>query len=164
MGAPRKQKRKFERPKRPYDKDRIAKEKKIRTAFGLKRKHEIWHAESVLREWRTRARELLGRPDPKKQEELLVTLSNLGLNVLNLDDILELNADAILARRLQTLVYKKGLASTPHHARQLIVHKHVLVAGRKIAWPSWIVPASLEDKIDLDAKSKAKALKQEETV
>jgi small subunit ribosomal protein S4 len=56
MGHPKKSRRMYERPKRPYDKERISREKKLLNEFGLRRKSEIWRAESVLRDYRRRAR------------------------------------------------------------------------------------------------------------
>ena len=44
MGHPKKQKKKYERPRKPYDKVRIEKEKNILHEFGLRRKKEIWRA------------------------------------------------------------------------------------------------------------------------
>jgi small subunit ribosomal protein S4 len=66
-----------------------------------------------------------------------------------LDRILSLDVRAVLERRLQTMVYRVGLAKSIHHARQLIVHGHVLVAGRRMTSPGFLVPRELEDKISL---------------
>ena len=40
MGHPKKQRKKYENPKKPFDKARIETEKKIKKDFGLRRKHE----------------------------------------------------------------------------------------------------------------------------
>jgi small subunit ribosomal protein S4 len=66
-----------------------------------------------------------------------------------LDRILSLDVRAVLERRLQTVVYRMGLAKSIHHARQLIVHGCVLVAGRRMTSPGFLVPRELEDKISL---------------
>ncbi|OYT41525.1 MAG: 30S ribosomal protein S4 [Candidatus Aenigmarchaeota archaeon ex4484_224] len=71
-----------------------------------------------------------------------------------LDDVLGLTVRDILERRLQTIVYRKGLANTPKHARQLIVHGHVYINGRRIVWPSYLVPRDEEDKIEVRLKVK----------
>jgi small subunit ribosomal protein S4 len=65
----------------------------------------------------------------------------------SLDDVLTLKITDILNRRLQTLVYKKGLADSPLHARQLIVHGHIAIDKRRIRTPSYMVPIDKEDKI-----------------
>src|SRR3989338_732981 len=144
MGHPKKSRRMYKRPKRPYDKERITKEKKILKEFGLRRKKEVWRAESLLRNFRRRAQSLLARSDDQKQKELFDRLNKLGLKVEKLDDVLILDLEHILARRLQTIVYKKGLAKTIKEARQLIVHRHVIVDDRKIWYPSYLVTAEKE--------------------
>ncbi|MCQ4335807.1 MAG: 30S ribosomal protein S4, partial [Sulfolobales archaeon] len=50
--------------------------------------------------------------------------------------------------RLQTIVFKKGLARTIHQARQLIVHGHIAIGGRRVTSPGYIVKKSEEDLID----------------
>jgi small subunit ribosomal protein S4 len=101
---------------------------------------------------------MLAKPDEKKQKELFDSIIKQGLRCTKLDDVLSVKLEDILSRRLQTMVFKKGLAITPKHARQLIVHKHISIEGRKIAWPSYIVPAGMEDKIELEEKAKSKAI------
>jgi small subunit ribosomal protein S4 len=69
-------------------------------------------------------------------------------NIKSTDDVLSLTVEDILKRRLQTVLYLKGLARTPKHARQLIVHGHVLINNRKVVFPSYLVPKEEEDKIE----------------
>ena len=57
-----------------------------------------------------------------------------------------------MKRRLQTVVVTRKLATTPKQARQLIVHKKVLVDGKAIDSPSYVVPIELESKITLKDK------------
>jgi small subunit ribosomal protein S4 len=61
-----------------------------------------------------------------------------------LDDILSLDVNNFLERRLQTQVHKQGLANTPKQARQFIVHGHIAVAGRKITIPGYHVQSTEE--------------------
>ena len=56
-----------------------------------------------------------------------------------LDDVLSLTASNLLERRLQTIVLRKGLANTLHQARQLIVHRKVVMDGRAVSVPSYVV-------------------------
>ncbi|MCD6557483.1 MAG: 30S ribosomal protein S4 [Candidatus Aenigmarchaeota archaeon] len=156
MGHPKKPRKKYEKPKRPYDKDRIAKEKKLMNEFGLRRKREIWKAESILRDFRKRARDLQGKRDEEKEKELINRLYRLGLvtKSASLDDVLELKLEDILSRRLQSIVFNKKIANSPKHARQLIVHGHILINERKVRWPSFLVPTELENKIRLSPKIK----------
>jgi small subunit ribosomal protein S4 len=54
----------------------------------------------------------------------------------------------ILERRLDSVVYRSGLARTRPMARQLIVHGHVLVDGRKVDIPSFLVEPGMAISID----------------
>lgn len=155
MGHPKKQRRKYESPKRPYDKRRIERERKILQEYGLRRKKEIWRTESVLRNFRRRARELQAEQNEKMEKELLAKLNKLGIRVSSVDDVLGINLDHILSRRLQTIVYKKGVANSPRHSRQLIVHGHVYIDDRKILWPGYLVPSEEEGKIKVSPKIRA---------
>jgi len=65
-----------------------------------------------------------------------------------LDDVLDLTVEAILERRLQTLVFRKGLAKSIYQSRQLITHGHIAIDGKKVFSPSYIVPKNEEDKIE----------------
>ncbi|WP_313756100.1 30S ribosomal protein S4 [Tissierella sp.] len=58
----------------------------------------------------------------------------------------------ILETRLDNLVYRLGFASSIRQARQLVVHGHILVNGKKINIPSYIVQVG--DTIELKEKSK----------
>jgi len=61
----------------------------------------------------------------------------------------------MLERRLDNVVYRLKLASTRSQARQLIVHGHVLVNGKKVYSPSILV--AVNDEIKLSERSSAKA-------
>jgi small subunit ribosomal protein S4 len=152
MGHPKKQRKKYARPKKPYDKARIERERKVKENFGLRRKKEIWRAESMLRQFRRRARELQARRNEKDEKMLLGTLNRLGIKCENLDDVLEVGLDDILSRRLQTIVYKKGSANTMRQARQIIVHGHVSLSGKKVMYPGYIVGSGDEERISVNPK------------
>ncbi len=147
MGHPRKQKLAYEFPKKPYDKERLDTERKIRVEFGLRRKKEIWRAESIVRNFRRRARDLQAMPDEKKSKEMLQKLTTWGMPCTSLDEVLDITVKNILDRRLQTVVYKKGFAGTSRQARQLIVHGHVCIRGKRVTWPSYVVPIDEEKDI-----------------
>ncbi len=153
----KRQKKKYERPKKPWDKARIEEEKKLLEKYGLRRKREIWRAESILRNYRRIARELAAKRDKEKEKILIDKLFKMGIlkkKDATLDDVLALTVEDILERRLQTLVHKKGLAKTLKQARQFIVHGHIALDGRRVRWPSMLVPLGHEDKISFYEKSK----------
>lgn len=58
----------------------------------------------------------------------------------------------ILETRLDNLVYRMGFASSIRQARQMVVHGHILVNGKKVDIPSYIV--GVGDTIELREKSK----------
>ncbi len=161
MGHPKKQRKKYESPRKLWDKSRIEKDKKTLDEFGLRRKRELWRFESILREFRRRARELQAKRDETREKDLFEKLSGMGIRCTSLDDVLSINLENILSRRLQTIVYKKGIANSPMHARQLIVHGHVAIKDRKISWPSYIVKRSEEDAISLRPEIAAKMIRAE---
>ncbi len=151
----RKQRPKIERPKRRWDKERIKEERELMEKYGLRRKRELWKAQSILRQFRKRARELLAKKDEKIEKELLGKLYRLGLleKDATLEDVLNLTITDILDRRMQTIVYKKGLAKTIKQARQFIVHGHIAVNGKRFRFPGAIVRREWENNIGYYFKS-----------
>jgi len=148
MGHPKMMRKKYEKPKRPYD--NLEEEKKILKEFGLRRKKEIMKAETILRDFRRRARILQASRNPEQEKIIIEKLKKIGLDVKSLDDILKLTVYDILSRRLQTIVFKKGFGNSIKHTRQLIVHGNILIDGRKIMFPSFLVPVEMEEKIILN--------------
>lgn len=65
----------------------------------------------------------------------------------SLEDLLSLTIRDMLERRLETRVFKKGLARSVEQGRQLIAHGHIAINGRRISAPGYIVPVDEEDKI-----------------
>jgi small subunit ribosomal protein S4 len=61
---------------------------------------------------------------------------------------------SLLERRLDTVVYRLGFAPTPLAARQLVVHGHILVNGRKVDRPSY----SLRPGETLSLREKSKKM------
>ncbi len=157
--------KKYSRPKRSFERERIEEEASIKEQFGLKNKKEIWKAEARINSIREKAKKLISA-SPEKQQALFERLKKIGLEVNSIGDVLSLTKKDYLNRRLQTILVKKKLASTPKNARQLIVHKKVSINGRAINSPSYIVPKDLEDKITIikkEKRAKAKKLEQPET-
>lgn len=148
----KRQRKKYKTPTRGWSKDRIEREKEILRSFGLKKKREIWRVETSLRKYRRMARVLAAKKDKEKEKELIKKLARLGLLEENagLDDVLSLTLQNMLDRRLQTVLFKKGFVNTAKHARQLIIHGHVLIDGKRIVYPSYLVSREEEGKIQMD--------------
>jgi small subunit ribosomal protein S4 len=152
MGDPKKPRKQFEKPRKVWDSERLQKDRKLKETYGLKNMHELWKAESFLRNKRQNAKKMLALPlkeREKREKELIESLSRIDLlnNNATLDDILGLKVEALLERRLETLALRKNLALTAKQARQFITHGKIAVNGRKTTIPGFIVPKSLENTI-----------------
>lgn len=156
MGDPKFARRTYDTPSHPWEGERIKSEQTVVNEFGLKNKSEVWKAQSVLRNYRKQSRELQSRlrgNDPQAKieaDDLLAKCTRMGLLPMtggDLNDILVLNESDILSRRLQTIVYEKGLANTIKQARQMINHGHIFLNGHKVTVPGYIVLRSEEATI-----------------
>ncbi|EAW60405.1 hCG41114, isoform CRA_b [Homo sapiens] len=67
---------------------------------------------------------------------------------MKLDYILGLKIEDFLERRLQTQVFKLGLAKSIHHARVLIRQRHFRVRKQVVNIPSFIVRLDSQKHID----------------
>lgn len=141
----------FSRPKKLFDRARMDEENLLIKKYGLKNKREIWKAKSAVSRLRRRAKGLIAKGD-EEQREFFDKLNKAGMGVGDISDVLALNEESIFERRLQTFVFKKKLATTIRGARQLIVHKNVLVDGKIVNVPSFAVDLDLEEKISLKEK------------
>ena len=65
------------------------------------------------------------------------------------------NLMILLERRLDNVVFRMGLARTRKEARQIVDHKHVLVNGKGVNIPSFLVKAG--DVIEIKEKAKSSA-------
>merc|ERR1712100_199433 len=84
-------------------------------------------------------------------EALLRRMVRLGLlleNERKLDYVLGLTTARIMERRLQTKVFKLGLAKSIHHARCLIRQRHIRVGKQICDIPSFLVRVDSEKHID----------------
>ncbi|WP_226007182.1 30S ribosomal protein S4 [Natrinema salinisoli] len=150
----------YETPNHPYQGERIASEHSLVDRYGLKNKEELWRAQSELRSYRREARELLGQAQDdetviRRSEEFLGRLKRVGIldETDELGDILSLEIEDILERRLQTIVYRNGLANTTQQARQFITHGHIVVDGQRHSIPSYVVDVDEEDLVAFDENS-----------
>jgi small subunit ribosomal protein S4 len=125
----------------------------------LKNKREVWKAATTLRKYRREARKLLfdiqevgerGEHAKFETEKFLGRLKRLGLikSDSSLDSVLTLGIEDLMDRRLQTQVQKQGLGNSAKHARQLIVHGHIAVGGRRVTVPGYILPSAEQDSIE----------------
>ena len=154
MGDPKKARKTFNRPRSPWRGDQLAMELYLLGSFGLRNKRELWKAQTGLSSVRKQARTLLAATEQvrlREEKKLLDSLKRRGLvaDEATLDDILSLTVEDVLGRRLQTLVFKKGMALSPLHARQLVVHGHVTIGERVITIPGYGVRRDEEESVAL---------------
>ena len=147
----------YETPNHPFQGGRIAEEHDLLGRYGLKSKEELWRAQSELRSYRREARDLLATMtgEAGEAEDFLGRLRRYGIlgEEDGLGDVLGLEVTDILERRLQTVVYRQGLAHTPKQARQFVSHGHILVSDRRVRTPSYTVEVDEEDFIQYDENS-----------
>lgn len=144
MGDPKKQRKKFESPRFPWSSTELRSELRFVGEYGLRNKRELRRHRYTVSKYRALARRLLAMPEEERvklETQLLSKLQSIKLISENagLDDVLDLSVAGILERRLQTFVFRNGLARTPQQARQLVVHGHISIGNRKITSPSYIV-------------------------
>ena len=158
MGSPKKQRKKFSKPSHPWQKERILAEHELVKEYGLNRKYEIWKMNSILKNLTRQAKSLIATKKPQAQKEakqLLTKLHSLGLinKEAQIEDVLSLSLKNIMERRLQTLVYRKNLASSARQARQFIVHEHIALNGKTVTAPSYLVLLEEEGGIEFSKGS-----------
>jgi len=96
----------------------------------------------------------LDEKDPRRLFEgdaILRRLHRLGVleeSKNKLDYVLGLKLQDFLQRRLQTQVFKLGLAKSIHHARVLIRQRHIRVGRQLVDIPSFLVRVESQKHVD----------------
>ena len=152
MGDPKRQKKKYESPRFPWRSDILQSELRLLGEYGLRNKRELWRHRTMLSNFRGTARSLLGVPSSERAREenqLVERLKRLGVLSEDavLDNVLDVTTENLLERRLQTIVFRKGLAKSTTQARQLITHGHIAIRDRKVFSPSYLVQRDEEQRI-----------------
>lgn len=126
--------------------------------YGLSNKKELWKVESTLKTFKDNIKKLTAQTSKQadiEKNQLFTKLRKLGIiaSQADADDVLGLETETLLDRRLQTLVYKQELARSVKQARQFITHGHILIGDKKVSVPGYIVPVSEEASISFSGKS-----------
>jgi len=158
MGDPKRQRKSYATPRHPWRSDQLEVELRLLGEYGLRNKRELWRYKTMLSEVRGIARSLLGRSEAERarvQQEYLTKLSRIGVlsESASIDEVLDLDIRDLLERRLQTMVFKRGLAKTLFQARQLVSHGHISIAGKIVSIPGYMVSREEEQKIKYFAQS-----------
>merc|ERR1712036_65867 len=134
---------------------------KLIGTYGLKNKREIWRVGLILSKVRAVARQLLTleERDPQRIFEgqaLMRRMIRYGIleeDKQRLDYVLGLKIENFMERRLQTLVFKRGLAKSIHHARVLIRQRHIRVGRQIVNVPSFMVRVESQPHIEFALNS-----------
>jgi small subunit ribosomal protein S4 len=158
MGDPKKQRKKYDTPRFPWRTDILQEELKLLGQYALRNKHELWRHETMLSKFRGTARSLIGKTPEERRKmegELLGRLKKLGVldETAVLDDVLDMAIEDVLERRLQTIVFRKGMAKTIHQARQLITHAHIGIGSNRVTVPGYLVTREEEKQVMYIAQS-----------
>ena len=152
MGAPKRNRSKFEKPKERWNLERIKKDNALINEYGLKNMKELWKVQSEVSRVRRNVRELLsvsGGESENVKERIIGRLTKLGLATpsTTLDNLLDLKESNMLDRRLQTIVFKRGMARSAKQARQITVHGFISINGRRVNRPGYMVDVEAEKGI-----------------
>ncbi|MFH1408995.1 MAG: 30S ribosomal protein S4 [Nanoarchaeota archaeon] len=158
MGDPRKSRKTYSTPAHPWQKARIEEEKVLMREYGLKNKKEIWKMNTLVKTFADQIKDSVTATSAQAKietEQLITKLKNLALikEDSTMDDILGLTTKNVLERRLQTLVFRKGMAKSIDQARQFITHGHIKIGESKVTRPSFLVSKAEEDHISFIARS-----------
>ncbi|MCL4383048.1 MAG: 30S ribosomal protein S4 [Candidatus Marsarchaeota archaeon] len=176
MGSIKRNRKKYETPKNLFNTERIKQDRAIIKEFGLKNMKELWQAQSKISKIRRNVRTLLSGESEKTGIEKDIINRLIKLGIVNegviLDDLLDLNEKEFLERRLESIVFRKGLAKSMKQARQIIVHGFIAINSKKIDKPGYMVNKNEEQgiayykKIDINKNNgqneKSKDLDNEE--
>ena len=164
MGDPKFARSKTQTPTHPWKQARIVEEHALKEKYGLKKvggMKEIWREKSSLRRHRNQAMKLIGRVDTseghfaREKTDLVNSLCRQGLLVegASIDDVLQINVEHMLSRRLQSVVYYRGLAPSMRAARNMIVHGHISIGEQKMTVPGYHIRKMEEEELNYSSNS-----------
>ncbi len=159
MGDPKQLRKKYNTPRHPWIRANIESERVVVKDFGLVKKKEIHQANSFLKKYKDIAKRLIATRTlaqaQKEKEQIMGKLQRLGLLPAGaeLDHILGLEIKDVLNRRLQSVVYRKGLSHSMKQSRQFITHRHIMVGDEEISSPSYLISLEEEGTVTFKQKS-----------
>ncbi len=164
MGHPKFARPKTQTPAHPWKAARIEEEHALKEQFGLKKvggMREIWREKSALRRHRNQAMKLIGRVDSseghyaREKSDLVESMHRKGLLAegSSIDDVLQISVEHMLARRLQSVVYYRGLAPSMRAARNMIVHGHISIGQQRMTVPGYKILRTEEESLNYSSNS-----------
>ena len=158
MGDPKKLKKRYATPNHPWNNDVLEVERELKREYGLRNKKEILIANSFLKKYKDIAKKLITsqtEQGKKEQVQIMEKLQRFGFLTAGaeLDDVLGLELKDILERRLQSVIFRKGLSRSIKQARQFITHRHVKVGEKEINSPGYLITLEEESKLNFKENS-----------
>ena len=163
MGDPKKSRKQYSGPRNPWDKRQSDVDLNLIGIYGLRNKTELWKLQAKLSQVRKRVRSIISTKimseksieNVMEETNFLNSLKNRGLisSDATIDDVLSLKLEDLLERRLQTIVWKKGLTTSPHQSRQIITHGHIAINDKIVNIPSYQVKKHEMENIKISSKS-----------
>ncbi len=158
MGDPKRFRKKYSKPMHPWNKAAIEEEAVIKFEYGIRRKKEIYIMRSFLKHYRDIAKRLsidTTAQGAKEAQASLDKLKRLGLlaSDASLNQVLALTLKDVLERRLQSVVFRKGMSRSMKQARQFITHRHILVSGKEITSPTYLLTIDEESVLSFKENS-----------
>lgn len=152
MGSIKKFTNKYTTPSHPWRLERIETESKLRKDYGLKNTRELWKSATKLKNFKDQIKGFANMAPiqaAKQRSQLEGRLAKYGIlpEDNNLEMVLGYSTQILLERRLQTIMVRKNFCRTMRQARQFITHRHVLVNGKIISAPGYLVPVAEENSI-----------------
>jgi small subunit ribosomal protein S4 len=141
--------KKYNKPRKLYDVAIIKEEQGLIKRYGLKTRREVWKADFAISKIRSIAKTLI-TADEKEKQDFVERQAKKGFKVENIADVLGLNKEDLLKRRLQSVLVTKKLSPTYKHSRQLIAHKHVTINGKIIDSPAHLTTIEEEMNVGLN--------------
>ncbi len=133
-----------------WNAQRIEKEHGLKEKYGLKNLRELWKTTTEVSRIRRNARDILSnRVGENVGSDMIARLERYSIvgSGAKIDDLLGVTPESILNRRLQSVVFRLGLAKTHKQARQLITHGFISINGRKVKSPGYMVKSDEEQRI-----------------
>ncbi len=133
-----------------WNRVRIDHEHEIKERYGLRNLRELWTASTEVSRIRRNAREVLSNKAGENVGKDIISRLvkyNIVSKDAKVDDLLGVTPEAILGRRLQSIVLKVGLSKTIKQSRQLITHGFISINGRKVKSPGYLVTSDEETKV-----------------
>lgn len=152
---PIRKQQKFNRPKKIFDKATIVEEQGLVKKYGLKNRREVWKADYAISKIREIAKKLI-RAGEDEKSKFIERQKKRGFNVNSIADVLGLNKEDWLKRRLQSIIVKKSFTGNMKQARQFITHRHVAIDGKIINAPGHLTTVDEEKGVQVTLATKQK--------